>query len=41
MAFADAGPEVDVAVDGAYREKYARYPSYVSPMISEQARAAR
>ena len=39
VAFADAGPEADDAVDAAYREKYARYPSYVPPMVSDQARA--
>jgi hypothetical protein len=37
--FADADSEVADAVDAAYREKYARYPSYVEPMVSEQARA--
>ena len=40
VAFADAGPEVCDAVDAAYREKHARYPSYVPPMLSDQARAA-
>ena len=27
------------AVDAAYRDKYARYPSYVEPMVTAQARA--
>ena len=39
VAFADADEQVNDAVDGAYRDKYARYPSYVAPMVSEQARA--
>jgi hypothetical protein len=39
VAFADADEQVNEAVDGAYRDKYARYPSYVPPMVSEPARA--
>jgi hypothetical protein len=39
VAFADAGQEVNDAIDAAYRDKYGRYPSYVEPMISDQARA--
>jgi hypothetical protein len=39
VAFAPADPVVDAAVDAAYREKYARYPSYVEPMVGEAARA--
>jgi hypothetical protein len=35
----DARDEVNDAIDAAYRDKYARYPSYVPPMVSEQARA--
>ena len=31
--------DVDDAIDDAYRDKYARYPSYVAPMLSPQARA--
>jgi hypothetical protein len=27
------------AVDGAYRDKYGRYPEYVEPMVSPEARA--
>jgi hypothetical protein len=39
VALVDADPKVADAVDAAYREKYARYPSYVEPMVSDQARA--
>jgi hypothetical protein len=39
VAFEDAGPDVEEAVDAAYRDKYACYPSYVEPMVSDQARA--
>lgn len=35
----DAKGRVDDAVDAAYREKYGRYPQYVEPMVSPQARA--
>ena len=35
----EAEQRVDDAVDGAYREKYGRYPTYVEPMVSPQARA--
>lgn len=31
--------EADDAVDDAYRTKYARYPSYVEPMVAPDARA--
>lgn len=31
--------EVNDAIDAGYRDKYGRYPSYVEPMTSEQARA--
>jgi hypothetical protein len=31
--------EVNDAIDAGYRDKYVRYPSYVEPMSSEQARA--
>ena len=37
--FVDARAGIAGAVDDAYREKYARYPSYVPPMLSDQARA--
>jgi hypothetical protein len=39
VVFADADPEVDDAVDAAYRDKYARYPRYVAPMVADPARA--
>jgi hypothetical protein len=39
VVFADADPQLADAVDAAYRDKYARYPSYVPPMVSDQARA--
>jgi hypothetical protein len=39
VTFVDAPAEIAGAVDDAYREKYARYPSYVPPMVSDQARA--
>jgi hypothetical protein len=39
VAFVDADPAVADAVDAAYRDKYARYPSYVPPMVGDQARA--
>ena len=39
VTFAHAGHELDDQIDAAYRAKYHRYPSYVGPMISPQARA--
>jgi hypothetical protein len=39
VAFEDAGEEVNDAIDAAYQDKYSRYPDYVLPMISPQARA--
>jgi len=39
VVLADAGADVDDAVDAAYRTKYGRCPSYVEPMVSAQARA--
>jgi hypothetical protein len=39
IGLVDADQGVQDAVDAAYRDKYARYPSYVEPMISEPARA--
>lgn len=35
----DADDAINDAVDAAYRDKYARYPSYVEPMVTAQARA--
>ena len=40
VRFIPAGGELDDAIDAAYRTKYARYPSYVEPMLSTQARSA-
>jgi hypothetical protein len=31
--------ELNDAIDAGYRDKHGRYPSYVEPMSSEQARA--
>ena len=39
MTFTDAPASVQEAIDAAYRTKYARYPSYIEPMLSAQARA--
>jgi hypothetical protein len=35
----DAQQRPDDAIDGAYRDKYSRYPAHVEPMVSPQARA--
>jgi hypothetical protein len=35
----DAEERSDDAIDAAYRHKYGRYPQYVEPMVSPQARA--
>lgn len=39
VTFASADAAVQDAVDTAYRAKYARYPSYIEPMVSSDARA--
>ena len=39
IAYVPAADVVNDAVDAAYRDKYGRYPSYVTPMVSAQARA--
>jgi hypothetical protein len=39
VEFADADAAVNDAVDAGCRDKYARYPSYVQPMVTAQARA--
>jgi hypothetical protein len=39
VALMDAGDGPNDAVDAAYHAKYGRYPSYVEPMVSDQARA--
>ena len=35
----DAEERAGDAIDAAYRQKYGRYPQYVEPMVSPQARA--
>jgi hypothetical protein len=40
VALLDASEADHDAIDSAFRDKYARYPSYVGPMIAPQARAA-
>ena len=39
VRFADVEPEVNDQIDAAYRTKYGRYPQYVAPMLSPDARA--
>jgi hypothetical protein len=39
VALVDADADVNDAIDEAYRIKYGRYPSYVEPMVSADARA--
>jgi hypothetical protein len=40
VTFVDADPDVNDAIDAAYRTKYQRYAdSYVPPMLSPEARA--
>ena len=39
VEFAEADEAVNDAVDAGFRHKYARYPSYVQPMVTAQARA--
>lgn len=39
VEFVDADAAVNDAVDAGYRDKYARYPSYVAPMVTAHARA--
>lgn len=36
---AEADPEVNNRIDEAYRGKYGRYPQYVIPMITAEARS--
>lgn len=35
----EADPAINDQVDAAYRAKYRRYPQYVSPMVTAEARA--
>jgi hypothetical protein len=39
VSFVGVADDVGDAVDDAYRTKYARYPSYVEPMVRADARA--
>jgi hypothetical protein len=39
VEFLTAEGEIEDAVDKAYRTKYGRYPDYVEPMVSADARA--
>jgi hypothetical protein len=39
VTFVAAGDGVNDAIDAAYRAKYRRYPTYVPPMVSQDARA--
>jgi hypothetical protein len=39
VAFAEADDAANDAVDAGYLNKYARYPSYVQPMVTAEARA--
>jgi hypothetical protein len=39
VQFADADAGGEDAIDAAYSEKYARYPTYVRPMVGHRARA--
>jgi hypothetical protein len=39
VEFVDADDTVNDSVDAAYRDKYARYPSYVEPMVTPRARS--
>jgi hypothetical protein len=41
VSFTDeTDPDVNDRIDAAYQAKYARWPDYVGPMITPQARAA-
>ena len=39
VEFVAVDDAVNDAVDAGYRDKYARYPSYVEPMVTAEARA--
>jgi hypothetical protein len=39
VEFLPAEGQIEDVVDDAYRTKYSRYPSYVGPMVSADARA--
>jgi hypothetical protein len=36
----ETGPSINDQIDAAYHVKYRRYPSYVPPMVSPEARAS-
>ncbi|MCB8976492.1 MAG: DUF2255 family protein [Ardenticatenaceae bacterium] len=36
---ADADAEMNERIDAAYREKYGRYPQYVTPMLTAEVRS--
>ena len=36
----ETDPEINDQIDAAYRTKYRRYPQYVAPMVTPEARAA-
>ena len=36
---AETDPEINDRIDGAYGEKYGRYPQYVAPMITAEVRS--
>jgi hypothetical protein len=39
VRFTEAEVQIGDLVDSAYRDKYARFPSYVGPMLTDHARA--
>ncbi len=36
----ETDPTINEQIDAAYREKYRRYPQYVAPLLTPEARAA-
>ena len=36
---AEADPDLNAKIDAAYRTKYQRYPQYVAPMVTAEARS--
>ncbi|HSG16807.1 MAG TPA: DUF2255 family protein [Anaerolineae bacterium] len=36
---AEADPDINNQIDAAYRTKYGRYPQYVAPMVTAEARS--
>jgi hypothetical protein len=39
VSFAEADVRISDLIDSAYRDKYARFPSHVGPMLTDHARA--